>query len=528
MPYTLRKYDGTVLTTLEDGVVDTASSSIYLIGKDTTNYGTTQNDNFLWLVEHFAGTIEPQNKVQGQIWFDKGSLQPKIYDGYEWRNITLSSTGSSQATNAALGELRFDTTTEQLFAKGASGEVLIGPEKVQGYGTTRLVSDEILDTASNGHACIIMYSDAGVIGVISNDEFDVKSTESIYSAGITHVGKGMTFATGYGLTIDEEYAVKDLDEEITGDWSFTGSSGINVNGTSLSLSAGSFTIDTDGIPIAINATAINPVGSSTTLGTSSSKFSKVYASELNAGSSITEIGLVGQFSLNASSQIFPATDNSILLGKANARWASVFTTGLNAGTSSSEGTITGDWKLGAGSSLDVSAGTFVSGNASVGELATDKLITRFITAGSTSTTGLIEGDWSLTSGSKLRATYADIAEKYATDKMYEPGTVVVFGGMSEVTACTRFEDSTVAGIVTTEPAQILNDGLKDAVAIALVGRVPCKVVGTIKKGDLLVTSDVRGVATSAKNPRPGTLLGKAMADYNSNNIGTIEVMVLRG
>ena len=89
MPYTLRKYDGTVLATLEDGVVDTASSSIYLIGKDVTNYGTTQNDNFLWLVENFAGTIEPQNKVQGQIWFDKDSLQPKIYDGFEWRNITL-------------------------------------------------------------------------------------------------------------------------------------------------------------------------------------------------------------------------------------------------------------------------------------------------------------------------------------------------------------------------------------------------------------------------------------------------------
>ncbi len=164
----------------------------------------------------------------------------------------------------------------------------------------------------------------------------------------------------------------------------------------------------------------------------------------------------------------------------------------------------------------------------MGELSTNKLVTRLISSGSTSTTGLIEGDWSLTANSKLRSTYADIAEKYASDKDYDPGTVVVFGGVSEVTASSKFEDSAVAGIVTTNPAQILNDGLKESVAIALVGRVPCKVVGNIKKGDLLVTSDVRGVATSSKSAKAGTLLGKAMENYSSDKIGTIEVMVLRG
>lgn len=522
MPYTLRKYDGTVLTTLADGVVDTAASSIYLIGKDVTNYGTTQNDNFLWLVEHFAGTIEPQNKVQGQIWFDKGTLQPKIYDGFEWRNITLSSTGASQATNAAVGELRFDTDTEQLFAKGASGEVLIGPEKVTGnYGITKLTSAEILDIDSTGHACIIIYSDDSIIGVISNDEFDVKSTEAIYAAGITYVGKGLTFASGYGITSDTPYAVKSADEEISGNWSFTNS--VEIESVILGKTGDNFIISNSGADIIFEGNAIRPAGVSTTLGTASFKYSKVYASEINAGASISDINLVGQFSVNSSSQIFPAADKSVLFGKANARWASVFTAGLNAGTSSSEGIITGSWKLGAGSSLDVSEGNFVSNDAAVGSLTT-----RFITSGAVSTTGQIEGDWSLTSGSKLRATYADIAEKYATDRDYEPGTVVVFGGTSEVTASNKFEDSAVAGIVTTNPAQILNDDLKDAVAIALVGRVPCKVVGTINKGDLLVTSDVRGVATSTRLAKPGTLVGKAMADYNSNTIGTIEVMVLRG
>jgi hypothetical protein len=523
MPYTLRKYDGTILATLEDGVVDTASSSIYLIGKDTTNYGTTQNDNFLWLVEHFAGTIEPQNKVQGQIWFDKGSLQPKIYDGFEWRNITLGSAGASQATNAKLGELRFDTTSEQLFAKGLVSEVLIGPEKVQGFGTTRLVSVKIFDTNSVGHACIVMYSDAEVIGVISNDEFDVKSTEAIYTAGIVRVGKGITFRPGYGLTIDVDYAVKALDEEVTGAWTFSNTAGVTIGSTTISESLGNLVINKSGADIVLNGSTVRPAGSSTALGSATNKFTKVFASEINAGSSIADINLVGQYSVNASSQIFPANDNSVLFGKSNARWASVFTTGLNAGGITANGIITGNWALGAGSTLDVSAGTFESSDAAVGSLAT-----RFITSGGTEITGQIEGDWSLTSGSKLRATYADIAEKYSSDKQYEPGTVVMFGGSAEVTISTISQTPKVAGVVTTNPAQILNDGLENSVAIALVGRVPCKVVGKIEKGDLLTASNVHGVATVSAFPRAGSLVGKALEDYNSHEIGTIEVMVLRG
>ena len=524
MPYTLRKYDGTVLATLEDGVVDTASSSIYLIGKDTTNYGTTQNDNFLWLVENFSGTIEPQNKVQGQIWFDKNSLQPKIYDGFEWRNITLSSTGASQATNAAVGELRFDTDTEQLFAKGTEGEVLIGPEKVTGnYGVTKFTSEEILDTGSVGHACIVMYSDSNIMAAISSDDFDVNTSEAVYAAGITHIGPGFNFATGYGLYSEKEYAVKDADEEITGAWTFSNAAGITVGSATIAESLGNLVISKSGAEIVLNGSTIRPAGSSTALGNATNKFTKVFTSEVNAGSSIADISLVGQFSVNASSQIFPSNDNSVLFGKSNARWASVFTTGLNAGGTSANGTITGNWALGAGSSLDVSQGNFVSNDAAVGSLTT-----RFITSGGTEITGQIEGDWSLTSGSKLRATYADIAEKYASDEQYEPGTIVMFGGSAEVTVADVSQTPKVAGIVTTNPAQILNDGLENSVAIALVGRVPCKVIGKIDKVDLLTASHIPGVATVSGFPRPGSLVAKALENFDSHEVGTIEVMVLRG
>jgi hypothetical protein len=69
-------------------------------------------------------------------------------------------------------------------------------------------------------------------------------------------------------------------------------------------------------------------------------------------------------------------------------------------------------------------------------------------------------------------------------------------------------------------------GLKNLVA--LQGRVPCKVVGKIKKGDLLVTSRIAGVAVSAGNvTATGTVIGKALKEYDNDHIGTIEIAVGR-
>lgn len=140
--------------------------------------------------------------------------------------------------------------------------------------------------------------------------------------------------------------------------------------------------------------------------------------------------------------------------------------------------------------------------------------------------GTIYGAWSLGSGATLQSTYADLAEKYTSDAEYDAGTVVVFGGDSEVTISTEAMDRRVAGVVSTNPAFKMNSEI-DGVWIALQGRVPCKVVGTIKKGDMMVTSDIDGVATSCDDPRMGTVIGKALADYDSQEIGIIEVAIGR-
>jgi len=66
-------------------------------------------------------------------------------------------------------------------------------------------------------------------------------------------------------------------------------------------------------------------------------------------------------------------------------------------------------------------------------------------------------------------------------------------------------------------------------SVALVGRVPCQVIGKIAKGDCLVTGSVPGVAIRLDPAvyQPGCLIGKALEDYDSEAVGTIEVAVGR-
>ena len=93
------------------------------------------------------------------------------------------------------------------------------------------------------------------------------------------------------------------------------------------------------------------------------------------------------------------------------------------------------------------------------------------------------------------AVYGDLAERYAADSDYEPGTVVIFGGEKEITVTASAADYRVAGVISTEPAYLMSS-TSEGLPVALRGKVPVKVVGKVRKGDLLVTSDTPGFAES--------------------------------
>ena len=129
------------------------------------------------------------------------------------------------------------------------------------------------------------------------------------------------------------------------------------------------------------------------------------------------------------------------------------------------------------------------------------------------------------------AQYSDVAEKYIGDAQYESGTVVIFGGDHEVTTTELTHDPRVAGVVSTAPAYLMNSHLEATYVIdlALTGRVPCKVKGVVAKGDLIVSSQTAGVGMKLQQEsyNVGCVIGKALEDKDTADVGVIEVVVGR-
>ena len=230
---------------------------------------------------------------------------------------------------------------------------------------------------------------------------------------------------------------------------------------------------------------------------------------------------------NVSGTVSSATTAGTVTTAAQANITSVGTlTSLTvSGNTTSGGVKTDNYYYANGTPISF-AGTYSNSNvASYLPTYTGTVGATVLTSGANTTAGTITGNWSLSTGSRLNATYADLAEYYSADQNYEPGTVLEFGGEQEVTIA---EDGTtrVAGVVSTDPAYAMNAKCPGiAVAVALQGRVPCKVRGTIRKGDMLVSAG-DGFARPSNSPQMGTVIGKALENFNGIE-GFIEVAVGR-
>ena len=173
----------------------------------------------------------------------------------------------------------------------------------------------------------------------------------------------------------------------------------------------------------------------------------------------------------------------------------------------------------------------VTNNINGGNLVT----AGFVSTSSISKTG-VSGVGNIGSSSSLfntvfatasTALYADLAESYQGDAVYPPGTVVKFGGEFEVTSSDSDNDSAVAGVVSTNPAYHMNSGLTgpNVAVVALAGRVPCRVQGPVRKGQMMV-STADGRARAETVPQMGAVIGKALENFDGD-FGTIEIVVGR-
>lgn len=131
-------------------------------------------------------------------------------------------------------------------------------------------------------------------------------------------------------------------------------------------------------------------------------------------------------------------------------------------------------------------------------------------------------------GVATSARYADLAERYAADAVYDVGTVVVIGGTAEITTTSKRANISIAGVISKNPAYMMNSEAGSDLThpyVALKGRVPCKVSGDVSKGELLVTSQRDGYAEAWKpGDDPNAVIGKALESFKGS-FGVIEIKV---
>jgi len=229
---------------------------------------------------------------------------------------------------------------------------------------------------------------------------------------------------------------------------------------------------------------------------------------------------VAQFSGSAvqiSSESFANNDTSLMTS------AAIEDKILSYGYTTDVGDITG-----------VTAGTGLSGGGSSGavSLSVDLGDAGTFTSTNTASKAVVrDGSGNFAAGTitatATQAQYADLAEKYEADADYEPGTVLVIGGNAEVTVTEEAGSYKVVGVVSTDPAYLMNSQA-NGVAVALRGRVPCKVVGNVNKGDVLVTSDIPGyamVGAMAHSLSPLQIVGRALESKTDAQPGIIEIIV---
>jgi len=215
-----------------------------------------------------------------------------------------------------------------------------------------------------------------------------------------------------------------------------------------------------------------------------------------------------------------ATINGVIYTYSNVLTAWAVTTSTGANISANNVTAT----------TSISSATITATGNVVGANVIGTVLTNSIVNSGSNATGNIGSSSTYFNTAFLTSTsaqYADLAEAYLADSDYEPGTVVKFGGNKEITLCDQPMCQAVAGVISTRPAYLMNASLKgDNVAqVALTGRVPVKVKGSVTKGDLMVSAG-DGYAKSTTSPELGAIIGKAVEEF-SGDVGTIEIVVGR-
>lgn len=581
MAYQVDKFNGTRLVSVEDGTIDT-TTDIRFVGKNYAGYGEVQNENFLHLLENFSNTSAPPKVITGQIWYDSGNKKLRFYDGSRFRTASGAEIGNTAPSGLQAGDFWFDTSAEQLYAYNGSTYVLIGPETTPELGAASLTAQVVKDTLGTNHSIGKIISGGDTIAIVSKDAFTLDSGLNPIT-GFTAIKKGLNLVNTNGSTgvtsTDHFYwgtasNAARLGGFLASEYVRTGEvrfdTEVNYSDPGLTI-GGNFPSYSKDLVLKIE-NGDEPI--------IESRLASPLTLRVRVSASDTRNFYI------TSTGFLPGANNFYNLGSSTENWANVYATTFTGNLSGSvtgntsgthtgpvvgnltgnvignlNGTVTGN-VIGSVTGTASNALTLNSLNSEFGAVAVSVAIrdssanltaNRFI--GITDKSDRLKIDDSATDidpnyrsaktiaasntiaardnsgnlfavlfdGTATAARYADLAEKYLTDREYEPGTVVAVGGEAEVRA-TVFGDRAI-GIVSKSPAFMMNSELEGGTYIALKGRVPCKVVGSVRKGDRLVATE-NGCAIAASFHQHPDVFGIALQGDQDVGVKTIEVLVL--
>jgi hypothetical protein len=506
MAYTINKTDGTKLVALRDGTVDIATTDLALFGKGYAGFGERLNENFVKVLENFANTTAPANKIKGQLWYDTLANQIKVWNGSKFKPVGSSTTSAAQPTNANTGDMWFDTNNSQLYVYSSTAWTLIGPTAVAGSGVTQVSSETIKDNAGVNKSILKFITNDTVVGIVSAEEF----TPQTAIAGFATIYKGITLSTDIsnnrfrgvattatGLLLGDDTTIVLSDNFLRSDTTDTAAGLITfVSGVAIGTASKS-TITQASNDLTITNTVNNGdinfnvkqggVADTTAMSIDGATAS-VSIPQLTVSGTLTVTGtqvVVNTTTLSIEDNIIELNRNiSSAAGMPNYSGLKV-----NRGETSSATEQDLYWVWDETFADD---GTTIYGNAG-------GAWTAFKSGGGDelSAPTLVDIRANIVHATSTTAQYADLAERYAADAPMEAGDVVILGGVQEITLSTKELDSRVFGVISEAPAFLMNKdaGNNDShPMVALQGRVRVKVQGKGKKGDRIVSSSTAGVA----------------------------------
>ena len=191
MAYQVNRYNGTFLVSVADGTID-STTNIRFVGKNYAGYGQVQNENFLHLLEHFAGATQPSKPLSGQLWYDSTDRKIKVFDGTRFRPVGGANATATAPLGLSAGEFWFDSLAQQLYCWTGTEFTLIGPESPSTLGETSVTSLTVKDDGNENRTIARIKAGGVDIAIISKDTFNLSNADKTTLPSFGRIKKGIT------------------------------------------------------------------------------------------------------------------------------------------------------------------------------------------------------------------------------------------------------------------------------------------------------------------------------------------------